>query len=318
MAPEPQIPRWARVSATFTLHADPSASVQQLMLGPGLDGATQRIVELVDARDGWTRVRTVLPRQAVALGFDSSMGVAILELEGWLPSTQLFALEPAQERAVSVPLPAGESKSGLYSTATGQAAVQASVAAGVLLRWPDGRVAGRVAEAHRFYAPATTRSSTGPDGGPLDLACHEHRSARGLGEVQGWLCSEAAEVVAPEDRVGVTLDRPPTPEPAGSDTDVQGALDRDIIRRIVRAHINEIRGCYNHGLLVNPDLEGRVAINFVIGGNGSVKSAVVAQDNLPDPSVGQCMAKAVARWKFPKPRGGGNVTVLYPFNLTPG
>ncbi|EDM74364.1 FHA/TonB domain protein [Plesiocystis pacifica SIR-1] len=99
---------------------------------------------------------------------------------------------------------------------------------------------------------------------------------------------------------------------------VQGALDRDIIRRIVRAHINEVRSCYNAGLTKNPNLQGRVAVNFVITGTGKVGSAVVQESTIKDKSVGNCIAKAVKRWKFPKPRGGGNVIVTYPFNLSPG
>ena len=99
---------------------------------------------------------------------------------------------------------------------------------------------------------------------------------------------------------------------------VQGALDRDIIRRIVRAHINEVRSCYNAGLTKNPNLEGRVAVNFVITGTGKVGSSVVQESTLKDSKVANCVAKAVKRWKFPKPRGGGNVIVTYPFNLSPG
>ncbi|MCA9718997.1 MAG: AgmX/PglI C-terminal domain-containing protein, partial [Myxococcales bacterium] len=47
---------------------------------------------------------------------------------------------------------------------------------------------------------------------------------------------------------------------------VQGALDKDIIRRIVRAHINEVRHCYNQGLSKDPNMKGRVAVQFTIGG----------------------------------------------------
>ncbi|PRQ05384.1 AgmX/PglI C-terminal domain-containing protein [Enhygromyxa salina] len=100
--------------------------------------------------------------------------------------------------------------------------------------------------------------------------------------------------------------------------EVQGALDRDIIRRIVRAHINEVRSCYNAGLTKNPNLEGRVAVNFVITGTGKVGSSVVQESTIKDTSVANCIAKAVKRWQFPKPRGGGNVIVTYPFNLSPG
>ncbi|WP_244923676.1 AgmX/PglI C-terminal domain-containing protein [Enhygromyxa salina] len=302
------------MSATVTLHADPSASAQQLKFAPGPGGATQRIVELLDAREGWSFVRTVVPRQAVALGYDASMGLAILELEGWVPAAQLLALEPSA--AAPAPLPMGEFKSGVYATI--KLVPQANVAAGVILRWPDGRVAGRVAEAHHFFTPATTRSNAAADTGPVELACHEHRSAPGLGVIQGWLCSEPGELIATGATTGVPLDRPPTSDAGGPGTELKGALDRDIISRIVRSHLGDVRNCYNQGLAVDPKLQGRVAINFVITGDGTVGSAVVQDDNLSDAAVGRCIAAAVTTWRFPKPRGGGNVIVTYPFNLTPG
>ncbi|MCY1066616.1 AgmX/PglI C-terminal domain-containing protein [Nannocystis sp. RBIL2] len=100
--------------------------------------------------------------------------------------------------------------------------------------------------------------------------------------------------------------------------EVQGALDKDIIRRIVRAHINEIRYCYNQALARDPGAKGRVAIQFVIGGTGKVPTAVVSESTMRDAGVGSCMAQAVRRWTFPKPQGGGSVTVTYPFVLEPG
>ena len=97
--------------------------------------------------------------------------------------------------------------------------------------------------------------------------------------------------------------------------EVQGALDRDIIRRIVRAHINEVRYCYNQALARDPNARGRVAIQFRIDGKGKVPSAVVQETTMRDAGVGNCMAQAARRWTFPKPEGGGDVIVTYPFVL---
>jgi len=99
---------------------------------------------------------------------------------------------------------------------------------------------------------------------------------------------------------------------------VRGALDRDVIRRVVRAHINEVRHCYNQGLVRDPNLRGRVAIQFSIGGLGTVLAASVQESSITDPEVGRCIAQAVRRWKFPRPEGGGAVLVTYPFALSPG
>ena len=99
---------------------------------------------------------------------------------------------------------------------------------------------------------------------------------------------------------------------------VQGGMDKDIIRRIVRAHINEVRACYNQGLNRDPNLRGRVSVNFMITSGGTVGTSVVQDTDLKDRSVANCIAKAVKRWKFPKPPGGGNAIVTYPFTLSPG
>lgn len=100
--------------------------------------------------------------------------------------------------------------------------------------------------------------------------------------------------------------------------EVQGALDKDIIRRIARAHITEIRHCYNQALATDPNARGRVSITFTIAADGKVSKAEVSESTMADAAVGSCVAAAVKRWTFPKPEGGGLVTVTYPFVLEPG
>jgi hypothetical protein len=99
---------------------------------------------------------------------------------------------------------------------------------------------------------------------------------------------------------------------------IEGGLDRDIIRRIARAHINEVRSCYNAGLSKNRKLAGRVTINFVIAGTGKVPVATPIDRTLSDSTVENCIAKAIKRWTFPKPRGGDKVIVDFAFDLAPG
>ncbi|HET6582163.1 MAG TPA: AgmX/PglI C-terminal domain-containing protein, partial [Nannocystaceae bacterium] len=96
---------------------------------------------------------------------------------------------------------------------------------------------------------------------------------------------------------------------------VTGALDKDLVRRIVRAHLDEVRYCYHLGLVRDPKLRGRIVIQFTIGPTGKVAAAVVQSTTLSDRAVAQCAARAVRRWRFPKPAGGGNVIVSHPFVL---
>jgi tetratricopeptide (TPR) repeat protein len=107
----------------------------------------------------------------------------------------------------------------------------------------------------------------------------------------------------------------PVPRVRMAKAQVKGALDKDIIRRVVRAHINEVRYCYNQGLVRDESLRGRIAVQFTIGPTGKVPVAVVQKSKLSDRNAPQCIAKAVRRWTFPKPQGGGNVVVTYPFVL---
>ncbi|WP_258183116.1 AgmX/PglI C-terminal domain-containing protein [Enhygromyxa salina] len=105
------------------------------------------------------------------------------------------------------------------------------------------------------------------------------------------------------------------PAPRVGKGKVTGDIDKDMIRRIVRAHLNEVRSCYNAGLTRNPSLEGRVTIQFSIVGTGKVSSSVVQENTSKDSSVANCIAKAVKRWKFPRVGKGGTALVSYPFML---
>jgi hypothetical protein len=96
---------------------------------------------------------------------------------------------------------------------------------------------------------------------------------------------------------------------------VRGSLDKEIIRRIIRRHLNEVKFCYERELMHKPDLYGRVMVQFTISGLGAVVASVVQNSTMNNPGVEQCIAGAVRRWEFPKPQGGGIVIVSYPFVL---
>ena len=97
---------------------------------------------------------------------------------------------------------------------------------------------------------------------------------------------------------------------------VQGSLDKEIIRRVVRQHRQEIKYCYESELQKNKNLQGRVVVRFTISATGSVVSAVVKETNLSNAQVERCMTGKIRRWVFPEPKGGGIVIVNYPFNLS--
>lgn len=101
---------------------------------------------------------------------------------------------------------------------------------------------------------------------------------------------------------------------------VSAGLESDIVRRIVRAHINELRECHNSALKRDPTVAGRIIIAFEIGANGKVSRAEIEQSELTpaDDALGKCVVKAFRRWTFPKPNGGQTVTVEYPIMFGAG
>ena len=93
----------------------------------------------------------------------------------------------------------------------------------------------------------------------------------------------------------------------------RGGMDKDIIRRVIRQHVNEIKFCYDQQLMKNADLWGRVVVQFTINANGQVISSAVQSSTMNDMGVEQCVAGTLRRFEFPKPQGGGIVMVSYPF-----
>jgi outer membrane biosynthesis protein TonB len=96
----------------------------------------------------------------------------------------------------------------------------------------------------------------------------------------------------------------------------KGVLDKDEIRRVVRSHHDGIRACYEVALARDPYERGRIEVRFLIGVDGKVVTASVFQSTLTDPRLERCIVDEAKTWVFPKPEGGGIVTVTYPFTLS--
>jgi hypothetical protein len=100
---------------------------------------------------------------------------------------------------------------------------------------------------------------------------------------------------------------------AASDPEITGSIDRELIRRVVRSHLDQLRYCYDVQLTKNPKLSGKVAVKWVVTEQGTVSSSVVAQTTTGNNELDTCIAGRVLTWVFPKPKGGGVAVVTYPF-----
>lgn len=97
---------------------------------------------------------------------------------------------------------------------------------------------------------------------------------------------------------------------------VKGGLSGDIIRQVVNANLASVKYCYEKGLKKNPELRGKVIVEFMIGTDGSVTSSSVIGSTMHEADVEQCIAMVIRRWIFPKPYSG-TVDVKFPFIFVP-
>ncbi|WP_164021159.1 TonB family protein [Pyxidicoccus trucidator] len=100
-------------------------------------------------------------------------------------------------------------------------------------------------------------------------------------------------------------------------TTVVGGLDKDVIAKVIRRHQGEIKYCYESELNKDPSLAGKVAVAFTIDPTGAVSDANVSETTLNNSKAEQCMLSRIRRWKFPEPKGGGVVSVTYPWLFSP-
>jgi hypothetical protein len=91
-------------------------------------------------------------------------------------------------------------------------------------------------------------------------------------------------------------------------------VDKELIRKVIRSHIDEVKRCYESELEKNDTLAGRVLVQFSIGANGKIIASMLTETTLGSPVVEKCIVDAVRGWEFPKPERGIMV-VTYPFIL---
>lgn len=94
---------------------------------------------------------------------------------------------------------------------------------------------------------------------------------------------------------------------------VEEGLTKEEVGKVIHAHISEIRYCYESSMIRNENTEGKLILDFTIGGSGAVKTAAIKESSLGDARLDDCILRRLMKWGFPKPNGGVDVAVSYPF-----
>lgn len=111
-------------------------------------------------------------------------------------------------------------------------------------------------------------------------------------------------------------------EPGGAEENFVGTIDREQVRRVVRAHLNQIQACYTRELnkldrAKRAELSGKVVLKWDIVEKGAAQNVKVVGSTLNSKAVEECMKERLATWQFPEPPAGLVGEVTYPFLLKP-
>ena len=93
---------------------------------------------------------------------------------------------------------------------------------------------------------------------------------------------------------------------------VRGALDKEIIRRLTRSHLDRVWACFYSGGPARL-LAGLVKVRYIIAAHGRVQNARVTASTIQHPLVESCLVREVSKWRFPSCKCGGIVLVEQPF-----
>lgn len=111
-------------------------------------------------------------------------------------------------------------------------------------------------------------------------------------------------------------------EAGGAEEDFVGTIDKEAVRRVIKAGYREIRGCYEKelnrlGKSSGKNFEGKVVISWEIIAGGKPKNVKVKSTSLGNPQVENCLRDRIASWIYPEPPAGLTAEVAYPFVFRP-
>ncbi len=105
----------------------------------------------------------------------------------------------------------------------------------------------------------------------------------------------------------------------GFEESFDATIDKEAIRRVIRAKLHEVKSCYERALNTlakGQTLEGKIVLGWEIIEKGQARNVRVKSSNLGSPQVENCIRDRLASWVFPEPPAGMVAEVqAYPFVL---
>lgn len=108
-------------------------------------------------------------------------------------------------------------------------------------------------------------------------------------------------------------------EGGGFEESFDGTIDKEAIRRVIRAKKHELQSCYERALNTlekGTSLEGKIVLSWEIIAQGQARNVKVKSSTLGNRQVENCIRDRLASWTFPEPPPGLVAEVqAYPFVL---
>ena len=98
-----------------------------------------------------------------------------------------------------------------------------------------------------------------------------------------------------------------------------GGLTKQEVIDVVKAHLNEIRHCYDRLLQRSPNSRGKIMTKWQINKVGRVSSVSITKSSISDSTMKGCVTSRIRRWKFSKSRNSNiNHNRAIKKNMSPG
>lgn len=101
-------------------------------------------------------------------------------------------------------------------------------------------------------------------------------------------------------------------ESAPQDLD-PGDLDPGQVAAKIRQYRGALVACYEAALKRNASLAGKITLRFSVNQLGKVSHVEIEVDTVNDEDFAKCIIERAQSWRFPAPKGGGEVQFAYPF-----
>ena len=96
-----------------------------------------------------------------------------------------------------------------------------------------------------------------------------------------------------------------------------GCLSQSMIQRAIRLRRNQLRACYEHELLKDRELAGKLSVELRIAQNGTIDTIHVLEDTIENTNIAECVRQKLFTLKFSSFERCESVVARYPFHFHP-